>query len=30
LEIFEGGVSEASKREDLLKTVIEKLDEDFS
>jgi len=30
LEIFEGGISEASEREDLLKTVIEKLDEDFS
>jgi len=30
LEIFEGGISEDSEREDLLKTVIEKLDEDFS
>jgi len=30
LEIFEGGISEASEREDLLKTVIKKLDEDFS
>lgn len=30
LEIFEGGISKASKREDLLKTVIDKLDEDFS
>lgn len=30
LEIFEGGISKASEREDLLKTVIKRLDEDFS
>ncbi len=30
LEIFEGGITKASEREDLLKTVIKRLDEDFS